>query len=211
MYLFSRSFRLAQGDLKHQMEWAFQITEKVNQISETPVLLWQTTMSPQVGVLAWSMSVDSLAVLEALDDKLSADSGYLELVKEGAQFATQEGLTDNLVQLVHADADMAPERIRYVTAVNAQTAPGHAVKAIELGIEIAQRVKSVTGCPCSFGTSLTGVYGGVQWATYFDSIEQLEQAQQQLNADTTFVEVIDSKASVAYLPNAQQSIVRRIV
>src|SRR3974390_204008 len=101
MYIFSRSLRLAPGDPRQQMAWATAITEKVNQISEVPVLLWSTFASPQANMLAWSAAVQNLTVLEATSDKLAADDGYLSLVAEGAKHSSTGSLTDSVTELIH--------------------------------------------------------------------------------------------------------------
>jgi hypothetical protein len=72
MYLFTRSARLGPGNLQDQLAWSFNITEKVNQISELDVGLWTTVFSPGLGTLVWTANCDDLAILEAPDDKLMA-------------------------------------------------------------------------------------------------------------------------------------------
>lgn len=212
MYIFSRSLRLAPGDMRQQMPWAEAITEKVNQISEVPVLLWTTFASPAAETLAWSASVDTLGVLEATFDKLSADDGYLSLSAEGAKHASAAGITDQLVQIIHADTDVDLAHLRYVSAGSATAAAGQMARAAEVGVEIAKRVKAVTGCPSSFGALRTGPTGCFQWATYFDSIEQLEVAMNRLDGDPGFAELVDGDASRVFAPGVgEQTIVRRVI
>ena len=40
MYTYTRSVRLGNGHKRDSLAWALEITEKVNQISETPFSLW---------------------------------------------------------------------------------------------------------------------------------------------------------------------------
>jgi hypothetical protein len=58
---------------------------------------------------------------------------------------------------------------------------------IELGVEICQRVKKVTGSPSSFGVTSTGPYGGVIWITGFPSMAELQRAGEALNGDADVV------------------------
>ena len=208
---FTRSARLAPGNPQKMMTWALQMTEKVNQVTELNVRLWSTIFSPGVGTLAWTSTVEDLGVLEASDAKLIVDAGYLSLAEEGAKFASGEGVDDALVRLVLADPDAANTEPQYATVVQAVLAPGGSERGIELGAEIAQRAKRITGRPTSFGVATTGVYGTVGWITLYDSIAQLQSAEQAIGADIEFARFVDKEASKVYLTGTTQTVFRRIV
>lgn len=209
-YLFTRSARLAPGNVPAAMAWAVQMTEKVNAIAETRVSLWSTVMSPELGRLIWSTIVDDLAVLTATDEKLMADGGYHDLAAQGAEFSSDAGIEDGLVRFVHADPD-GVATARYATLVRAVLAPGASVKGIELGVRLAQQAKAITGRPTSFGASQTGVYGEVGWIALYDSIEQVQAASEALAADAGFAKTLDEEASKAYLAgHSTQTISRKI-
>ena len=103
MYLFSRTARLGAGNPEKQLAWAFKITEKVNQISETPVTLWTSVFSPRSQTMVWTATIDDLLTLETVQDKLISDSGYLSLVEEGAAHASGDPVDDGLLQFIFAD------------------------------------------------------------------------------------------------------------
>lgn len=211
MYLFTRTVRLAPGNLDQAMAWSVRITEKVNQLSETPVALWSTVLSPRVGTLAWTTVVEDLKTLETGEGKLMADGGYLDLVNQGATFSSGDTIDDTVIQLVATEIDTTGTPRPYASVVRSVLAPGAMASGIELGVEIAQQVKKTTGCPCSFGVTATGPYGGVVWITGYDSIEQLQRAEEAITADAGFIGLIDQKASKAYAPGtAEQAIYRRI-
>src|SRR5215212_172272 len=92
-YLFTRSAQLAPGNLADSLAWSVKITEKVNAISEAPVSLWTSVMSPDLGRLT------------SMDEKLLADSAYLDLVEEGTRFGNGANAVDGLVRYIHADRD----------------------------------------------------------------------------------------------------------
>jgi hypothetical protein len=211
MYLFTRSARLAPGNPQRMMTWALQMTEKVNQVTELNLRLWSTVFSPGVGTLVWTSRVEDLAVLEASDAKLMVDAGYLSLAEEGAKFASGEGVNDRLVRLLLADPDAANTDPQYATVVQAVLAPGGSERGIELGADIAQRAKRITGRPTSFGVATTGVYGSVEWITVYDSIAQLQSAEQAIGADIEFARHIDKEASKVYLTGTTQTVFRRLV
>jgi hypothetical protein len=209
-YLFSRRGRLAPGSVVDAMTWAAKITEKVNTISEVPVTLWTTEFSPQVGTLSWTALVEDLSQLRALDAKLMADNGYLSLVEEGARYTSDGGLDDGLVRLIHVDPDAVTGE--YASAVTATIIPGSFVKGIEVGVEIAQRAKAVTGRPTLFGESQTGVYGEVGWIVLYDSVDEVQAAGQALGSSVEFGQYLDEHASKAYIAGmSTQTIFRKVM
>ena len=106
-YRFNRALRLGPGNLLDSMAWAVRITEKVNTISDSPVRLWSRIQSPGGGTLSWSTVVDHMSELVAIDEKLMADGGYVELAEAGSRFVDGSGVDDTLGRLVHADPEGA--------------------------------------------------------------------------------------------------------
>jgi len=209
MYLFTRTARPLLGRTRDLMAWSVNVTEKVNQISQTPVNLWTTAFSPGTGTLVWTTVVDDLSTLEATETKLAADDGYLSLADEGAAFASTDPVDDHLIQVLHAETDGSSPAPAYAVVVNALLAPGASVRGIELGIEIAQRAKAITGTSTSFGVGVTGPYGMVTWVTGADSVDQLQRSQEATAADAEFAKLVDAQGSDAYMAGSATQIVYR--
>ena len=210
MYLFSRRARLAPGNTRDAMTWATSITEKVNQIVGLNTSLFAQTYSPEVGTLVWSTFVPDLATLESANDKLLVDDSYVSMADEGAKFA-QGGVDDALLQIISGEPD-TNRQIEYATTVQAVCASGNLIRGVELGVEIAQRAKKITGRPTSFGASQTGVYGAVGWIALYDSVDQVQKADTALATDKGFAELLDKEASKAYLAGVStQTLYRRVV
>ena len=210
MYLFSRSARLAPGNPEKQLDWALRITEKVNQISETPVTLWSSVFSPRSQLLVWTATVDELLTLETVEGKLMGDAGYLALVEEGATHGSNDPVDDGLLQIVFADPAAAEIDATYATTVQATLAPGCSTRGMELGVETAQRVGAITGCPTSFCLSMTGPYGSVEWVSVCTSVEELQRGQEAIGADSEFAQLVDKELSQVYMPGAIQLAWRKI-
>ena len=209
-YLFTRSLRLAPSNLVDSMAWSIKMTEKVNQIAEIKVSLWSPVMSPQINTLIFSAVVEDLSLLTATDEKLMADAGYLDLVQEGSKYTADTGVDDQLMRIIHADPD-AGDSSEYASVVRAVVTPGSFVDGITLGVEIAQRAKAITGRPVQFGQATTGVYGEVGWIALYDSIEQVQAADEALGSDADFAALLDAKAAKAYLPgHSKQRISRKL-
>jgi hypothetical protein len=211
MYLYATSVRPGQANPAKVMEWAVGLTQKINQISEVPSALWVTSMSPALGTLAFVSVVDDLALIEATEEKLAADPGYATLVEQGIGLISTDPIDQVLLQLVYGDPDAANIDARYATTVMASLKPGSAAAGTELGVDIAQRVKKITGRPTSFAVAVTGVYGQVSWMSLAENINQLQAAQEAIAGDTAFAKLLDSKAAAVYQPNATQTVSRKVI
>ena len=211
MYLFSRAARLGAGNPEKQLAWALRVTEKVNQISETPVTLWTSVFSPNAQTLVWTATVDDLLTLETIENKLISDSGYVSLVEEGAAHASGDPIDDSLLQFVFADPASAEVDAAYATTVQATLTPGSSARGMELGVETAQRAGKISGCPTSFCAALTGPYGSVEWISVYSSIEQLQSGQEAIGADPGFTKLLDEELSKVFVPGAIQLAWRKVV
>jgi hypothetical protein len=212
MYLFSRRGRLAGGNTRKALEWAFEITEQATQVSGVTVSLYTSVFSPEAGTMAWSTFVPDMATLEAAGDKLQADDGFIASSDRGAELG-MSGFDDSLFQVLHGEVD--PGRsIEYVTAVQTVCANSNFARGIEVGVEIAQRAERITGNPMLFVAAVTGSFGGVGWLSGFADINAMESAQQALLADPDWLAYLDKEASAAYVEEpgtTQQLIYRRLV
>jgi hypothetical protein len=211
MYLYATSVRPGQAPPTKVTEWAVSLTQKINQVSEVPTALWVTSMSPGMGTLAFVAVVDDLAVIEATEEKMAADPGCTTLMEQGMALISSDPVDQRLLQLAYADPDGAQIDGRYATTVTATLKPGSQAAGIELGVDIAQRVKKVTGRPTSFAVAVTGVYGQVAWISLAENIGQVQAAGEALGADTAFTKLVDSKAAAAYQPDVTQQISRKIL
>jgi hypothetical protein len=212
MYLFTRSARLAPGNTVQSQAWALSITEKVNQVTELNVSLWSRVFSPGFGTLSWTSIVEDLAELEDSDAKLMVDNGFISLVDEGARFLA-EGVEDGLAQIVGPITAPVPDapQPNYANVVRAVITPGNTMRAMELGVEIAEKAGKVTGLDTVFVASLTGAYGEVEWIAACETIQQLQKGQQALATDEQLIKLIEAEASKVFQPSAEQLVYRRVI
>jgi len=211
MYLFNRTVRLAGGNTPEAMSWALGITEQVNNLTGLGVRLLQQMYSPGFGTLVWSAFVPDLPTLESAFDKGAADEGYVKAADKGAALI-EGGVDDELFAVLHGEPDPA-RQIQYVTAVRSACANGHVARGIEVGIELAQKAEQITGTPALFLANVTGVYGGVGWATGFEDARALEAGQQALTSDQSWLKAVDKDAGAVYSGEASvtSQVVLRVV
>ena len=209
MYIFTRTAQLAPGKTRAAMAWAVGITEQVNKVTELDVSLWTPVFSRAIGRLVWSTIVESLTQLEAAEAKLLAEDRYITEVDRGAEFTT-DGIDDALASLVRFNPD-PNRRPQYVAVVDATVAPGSFGRAIEVGVEIADRATRVSGLETTFAAGVTGAYGGVVWITGATSLDELQAGENAINGDQDFVAYLDREAANVFLPgSSEQTILRRI-
>lgn len=211
MYLFTRVARLAPGHTRDSMQWAVGITERVNQITELDVSLWTSVLSPGLGTMSWSTMVEDLEQLEVAEAKLLVEDSYVAEVDRGATYASQQGVDDYVLQILHGGFD-PNHKPHYVSVVQSALANGAFARGIEVGIEIATRAGEISGLPTAFALAMTGSYGAICWMTSAETLAQLQAGEAQVNSDPAFVELVDGQAKDCYLAGVtQQSILRRIV
>jgi len=211
MYLYATALRPRAANPAKVVDWAMRMTEKINQIGEIPSTLWTATMSPAMGSLAWTSVVPDLTVIEDTETKFAADAGYMALIDEATTLMEgSEPADQQLMQLVHADQDSTGIDVHYASTVRAMLAPGEARHGVELGVEIAQRAKQLTGRPTSFAVAVTGDYGAVMWVSLAETIQQLQSANEALDANEDFAKLLDKEAARCYSPGATQTISRKL-
>jgi hypothetical protein len=211
MYLFSRQIRFGPGNTRDQMEWALAQTEKVNQITGMQVSLYMQVYSPEVGAVGWSTFVPDLAALEAAGDKLNADDSFIAATDKGAAM-TVGGATDSLAQVIYGEPDPT-RQIEYVTIIRAVCATGNVAKGMEAGVELAQRAEKVMSTPTLFLADVTGIYGGVAWASGYENVQAMEAAQLALAGDEGWAKFVDKETKGVYAEepsNTTQIIYRRL-
>jgi hypothetical protein len=209
MYLYTRRVQLGLGHQADGMEWAIDITAKVNQITSLDVGLWTTMLSPGVGQLAFGCAVETLSDIEDAEAKLLADPMYLDAVQRGTAMITGS-VDDESAQYLVGDGEL-PFNPTHIVVVRSALANGCFADGVTAGIEIAEKAKELSGLPTAFLLSSTGTYGGVGWITSAASLADLEKAEQSINANPEFVTLVD-RHSTNYLPGATtQAIWRRIV
>ena len=213
MYQFSRLVRLSGAQAMSAMSWAAEITEHVKSVTGLPVSLFTEVFSSAPGTLAWTTFVPDLPTLEAALDKLTPDPRYNELAEAGQAYALPGSLSDRLRTIEHpAEPPANAAQAEYVTCVYGTIANGNFARGVAAGVEIAQRVERISGSPTIFAMDSTGNYGGVTWLTGSASISEMQQAEERINADPSFVDYIDKEASSAFVEGATtQRILRRII
>lgn len=209
MYLYSRQVQLALEHRPDGVEWAVDMTAKVNEISDLQVSLWAPLLSPGVTQLSFVAVVESLAEVEVSQAKMLAEPMYQDLAKRGAKLLTGS-VDDESAQYVTDISEMTSFP-SYTTIVRASLANGSLQKGIAAGVEIAEAATKLTGLRTSFLVATTGVYGAVAWVTGAETFTDIEQAGQKVNSDPDFLALVDGHSTCYIAGAATQTMAQRIV
>ena len=199
---------MGAGDFAGALAWSVGVTEQVRTITGRQVDAWGSVLSPDAGLVVWSMWAEHLSELEQASDKLMASPEYLESVAAGETFG-EGAVVDSLATLVHGEID-PDATASYVTVASAVAAPGHLSDAITSGIEIADHATRVSGQTTLFVVNSTGAYGGCAWLTAAPDIDTVERGEAALMGDPEWLQLID-RVGTAYNNDAAQAMYRRII
>jgi len=196
-------------------EWVTRITEKAGQVTGWQLNVFARVLSSDVGTVMWSAMLPDLGSVEAGGDKLAVDSGFIELQEQGAQYTIEGTLHDTLSTILHP-AELANDgrQITYGVSVESTLTAGHLADGVAIGVEIAELAQKISGIPTLFAIDSTGNYGGVRWLTGYVDIQEMERAEQTVNANAEFVNFIDTRAANVFSsePGATtQAIFRRVM
>jgi hypothetical protein len=209
MYLFTRAVRFAPGSTRDVISFVGEVTDQVRQGTGLDFHAWSSTLSPEVGTVVWAVFAEDLATLEQANDKLAASDAFTDLIDRGASLLACSP-TDTLAQVVAGDVDPAAPTSQYVGVAQAVPANGSLQAALAGGVEIAEASTRITGVPTLFCVASTGPFGGCAWVSGFDDVGALDRSEAALNADPSWVELID-RVGPAFAPGATQDIYRLAV
>jgi hypothetical protein len=196
------------------MAWATQITEHVTQTTGAQCGLWTSVYSSDPGGLSWNVGVPDLNALEAFTDKLRVDDAFMQLAETGTQHLLPGSLKDQVSTIIHPAEMSDTQRMEYVAIVESTLLPGKFAEGMALGVEIAQLVERICEVRTAFMIHNTGNYGGVTWATAYANAGEWQRAEEVLNTNEEFIQLVDQRASQCYAAapgQAVQRINRRVV
>jgi hypothetical protein len=189
MFLYSRRAQLKSAA---GVEWAINILNRVNEVTESGAQLWANVFSPGFGTISWTSWWADLASLEKAMGKLQGDAKFTTLAAEGESFIN--GIVyDGLLQTVSGEPDPSDaNQAQYVAGVQAVCAAGNIARAITAGIELAQKSAAISGVRTLFMRGVTGPYGAVGWLSAYPDLAAFETAQDKLAVDPGWLTLIDS-------------------
>ncbi|MBG7606301.1 MAG: hypothetical protein IZT58_17015 [Actinobacteria bacterium] len=198
MYLFSRSTIAALGKQFEALPAAVSIAARVSGILGQDVNVFTGRFGAPIGTVTWSMRVDSFDQVQANQDKLMADAGYLEAV-EGMNGLFMAPAEDAMARFITAPLEAATSRFYGVT--RASMADGQFGNAMEFGVKIADYMTKTTGNQSAFVKAGYGGFADVAWLIGFDSTADVDAFDDFQLSDAGYHKMVDDAAGL-FAPNS---------
>jgi len=192
--------------------WAFEITERVNKTTNVNASLWQGLFGGPAGTLVWSALIENLTALEVATDALTADSGYLSLVKKARDWSTGPP-QDSLLRMLHTAGGtyVRPDVGAYAEGTMAVPAEGKLAKAAAFGVEIADLHSRLTHSSVLFCSSAYGSFGEMRWLAMYDSAAAVDHAAEVIAKDEEYGAKLDKAGDLFLEGAAIRTLGRRIM
>jgi len=193
MYLFSRSTIAALGKQPDAFAGAVAIAERVSGIIDLEVNVFTTRFGGPLGTLTWSMVVESMDHVQANNDKLMADAGYLEAL-EGMTDLIMAPAEDALARIITPPAEREISRFYGVT--NASMADGQFGPAMEFGVKMADYLTNTQNTQTVFLKAGYGGFADVAWLLAFDSTEEIDAFDEFQMSDAGYHSMLEETAGL---------------
>ena len=198
MYIFNRSTTLNRHRLVEATGAAVEVAGMVTEITGLAVSVFATRYGQPLNTIGWSTRLDSQAELQAANEKLIGNEGYLEWVSSHTELF-EDAPSDQLSTVV--SSTLAGEPKRFYTLLTAAAANGRLADAVAFGVRAQQFVADTTGMATAFLSGVYGAFGTVAWLTGADTMGALDDlvAMQMTNAD---YHALVAEAGPLFLPGS---------
>jgi hypothetical protein len=173
MYLFSRECVVASPAA---MAPAKAISDYVTGSRDRELALYSIAYGAAWNRVTFSTWVDDLAAMEESTATLAADAKYQELLLAFGPHVSM--VNDNLFNVVHSTSTEA--ELTFPNVVWSVTGVAKISKIVEAtigGTQICDAWKAATGVDATFGSAVTGQFGGIGWLSGYESFADFDKAQ----------------------------------
>ena len=188
MYLFTRTATISPDHQLDGIAFAVEIAAKAAAVTGSPVSVYRFAFGAPLGTILWSSVYESHTALEAAEQKLMADAGYVEAITKASSLFTgpiEDALASPVITTI-----AAPHASYWAT--QASISGGKFAQALELGSSIANHIADVTGQPTGFFTDAYGPFGQVRWLTGADTGADMDKVRETLAVDPKFISLLES-------------------
>ncbi|GEM_PF-3572122 len=206
MYLFTRQVLLNPAHVRAGTSQALEMTRYVNEKTKLQVSLFQVLAGAPFGTLTFAFRTESYAASTSESDSLLQSDEYMEKVESGADLFVGNP-QDQIGQIIHETGTIVGPPAA-ASIVSATLDVSQAAAAVAWAIELADFTSKLTGVPGAVISSNFGQYGTISWLAYGSSLAQLEEASEQTNSDSGFLERL-GKSGGLFVPGSGTSVLSR--
>jgi hypothetical protein len=138
MYIFSRRVTARPDQLAQGLAAAVEIGQKASTVAGRPIGVYHARFGAPMGSILYSTRVETMAELEAMTNKMSADKKYAEWIAPmRAMFTPPE---DAVVSII--SSSITAPGARYVSGTMAIPANGKVAAAVEFGVKVQSHMSN---------------------------------------------------------------------
>lgn len=196
MYLVSRVRTATPGRLPEAIAWAEESLAHVHSHSSLQVAVGLNVFGRPAGTLVWGSMVDSRATWIEESSKMSADPGFVELGRRGAELFVGPA-EDTIRQLVHlAGVSIEGGPPKYYQTWTAQIARFQFDEALAWGIAVSDYVNKLTGTGVLFMVDAYGSFGSVAWVAGTETAAALDATNDAMMGDAGWRKMVADAADL---------------
>jgi hypothetical protein len=205
MYIFSRRVTARPDQLAQGLAAAVEIGQKASTVAGRPIGVYHARFGAPMGSILYSTRVETMAELEAMTNKMSADKKYAEWIAPmRAMFTPPE---DAVVSII--SSSITAPGARYVSGTMAIPANGKVAAAVEFGVKVQSHMSNA-GFKSAFGSYPFGPYGALQWLTALDSWAELDKLNGFFATDPGFAAFLVEAGTLFVEGSATNTLVEKI-
>ena len=209
MYITLRRGQIATDQVA-ATTFAIEMAELVEQTTGDAIGVWASVYGMPLGTLSWTGQVEGFADAATRTQKLMENPEYLSRVAA----AGEQGLfipgsfEDGIARVVHTAGEPGP--MLYASTTMGSPAPGKAMQAHELAVEMADHVAAVTGnqltlCTSNYGSAM----GTMIFFMGYAGADSIDATQDALMTDAGYQDLMVRAAEV-FMPDGQRNLAQRL-
>lgn len=206
MFIFSRTATSHPARVPDATAFAAEVAHHVTQVTGRDLAVYQAMFGMPAGTFLWSMRVESHTDLEEVTAKLTSDARYLELITQDRDLFVGT-IEDRLLRIIAGNL-VEPKPI--YTIMQAAPLTGHYGASMAFGVEIQQYVAELTGTVGAFGSGAYGEFGIVSWLGGFDTMAQLDEANDKLMGDEGYLARVEEGSTHFQPGSGQRGLIRQL-
>ena len=204
MFIFLRRRMIKPSKFAQALDFSIESAAHVSKLIGKNITVSRLAFGQPAGVVQFSYTFEHMTELDESNEKIGGDAATADFGIRSAELFDGPP-EDNIGRLVVSNFAEPKTVMNIVSAV---AHAGRAADVTAFGVEMQQVLTSTTGEPAAFVVGISGVFGGTRFAVGADSMASLEDANEKLQADATFVKLME-KAGELFVPGTGQSVILR--
>lgn len=204
MFIFIRRRTINPSKFTQALDFSVESAAHISKLIGKNITVSRLAFGQPAGLVQFSYLFENMSELDESNERIRSDAAAAEYGIRAAELF-EGSPEDNLGRLVVSTFE-DPKPI--MSVVSAVAVPGKAAEVMAFGLEMQQVLASTTGHPAAFVVGISGAFGGTRFAVGSESMAALGEANEKLQADARFTQLMQ-KAGELFVPGSGQSVILR--